>query len=117
MKCLNCNKELNNPKAKFCSDKCRMSYKRRTITRTEPEQNKPEQIEKPEQNNPNRITRTKPLKNYTAQELYDAIKSYPRDTWVDSPEKKQLDYNLDNKSLKELQDEGYWIPNKINNRD
>jgi len=54
MKCLNCDIQLNNPKAKFCSDKYRMAYKRRTITRTKPEQKLPEQekitrTEKPEQ--------------------------------------------------------------------
>lgn len=44
MKCLNCDKELNNERAKYCSDKCRMAYSRRT---KQPEQKQPEQT--PEQ--------------------------------------------------------------------
>jgi hypothetical protein len=52
MKCLNCEKELNNIRAKYCSDKCRMAYSRRTNNPNKPdpntdilpEQKQPEQL-------------------------------------------------------------------------
>lgn len=42
-KCLQCGKDISD-KAKFCSDKCRMAYSRRT--------------KEPEQMTPNKVTRT-----------------------------------------------------------
>jgi hypothetical protein len=45
-KCIECNEvELKNPKAKFCSDRCRMRHKRANNPNTE----------KPEQDNPNSL--------------------------------------------------------------
>lgn len=41
MKCLNCTEPVSD-KASFCSDKCRMSYRRRTKSGAQPEQNDPE---------------------------------------------------------------------------
>ena len=43
MRCLQCNRDLTNARAKYCSDKCRMKYKR----------TRPEQID------PNKTTRTR----------------------------------------------------------
>ena len=44
MKCLQCKKELSNPKAKFCSGACRMKFKRnksvQVIEAKKPEQGK-----------------------------------------------------------------------------
>ena len=51
-KCLQCNKDIG-IKATYCSDKCRMQYKRATRT-DEPEQTQPEH----EQTTPNTATRT-----------------------------------------------------------
>ena len=42
-KCLNCNKELTNIRAKYCSDKCRMAYTRRTDDPNKTNPNTPEQ--------------------------------------------------------------------------
>ena len=55
MECINCGKELGNPRAKYCSDKCRMAYSRRTDNpnKANPNTVLPEQIE-PEQDNPNK---------------------------------------------------------------
>ena len=72
------------------------------------EQPKSEQI-KSEQANPNKPEQD--LSKYSAQELYSAIALYPEDTWKESPEYKQLMKNLKNKSLEQLRDEGYLIPN------
>jgi len=47
MKCLNCEKQLSNPRAKYCSDKCRMAYRRRTRTKA-PEQIDPNKPKRPE---------------------------------------------------------------------
>ena len=41
MKCLNCAEPISG-KATFCSDKCRMAYRRRTKQGEQPEQNDPE---------------------------------------------------------------------------
>ena len=115
MNCLNCNKELDNPRAKFCSDKCRMAYKRRT---KQPEQ-QPEQIDPNKPKRPEQITRTKrpeqikpeqKLKNYTAQDLYLSIDTYPADTWKDSPEFKELMRRLKTLSVKKLEEQSFSIP-------
>ena len=50
MKCLNCNKEISD-KAKYCSDKCRMSYVRAN-------KKQPEHEQTPEQTAPEQPTRT-----------------------------------------------------------
>ena len=55
MKCLNCNKQLDNLRAKYCSDKCRMVYKRRT---KRPEQNDPNNTKRPEQKQPEQLSYT-----------------------------------------------------------
>ena len=46
MGCKQCNQELTNPRAKFCSDRCRMAWKR-----SQPEQIDPNK--QPEQSDPN----------------------------------------------------------------
>lgn len=113
MKCLNCNKKLDNLRAKYCSDKCRMAYARRTNDPNKlPEQ--PEQIdpnttrtEQPEQtilNNPNKMS---------AKELYDAIDLYPNDTWKDSIEFIELKRRLNNWNLDKLKEEKFWIPLRV----
>lgn len=95
-KCKNCGKALKNPKAKYCSDKCRMAYNR-----------KPEQsgANNPNKDNPNRTAKL------SAQDLYDGIDTYPEDTWKDSEEYKELERRIKAKSVKTLEEEGYWIPN------
>lgn len=85
--CLNCPKQLNNPKAKYCSDKCRMAYKRR-----KPEQ-KPEQmayLEKKSLSELRKEGRWIPnwkrsgYKSIKAMEktLLDIIQQFPSCTWL-----------------------------------
>lgn len=47
------------------------------------------------------------IKGLTPDQLYDAIYSYPADTWVDSPEYQELLNRLHIKTVDELEDEGY----------
>lgn len=46
----------------------------------------------------------------TKDQLYSAIRSYPQDTWVGSPEYVELMRRLKIMSIKQLEDGGYWIP-------
>ncbi len=118
-----CNNELKGRKPRFCSDKCRMAQ-----TRTD-KSNKPEQ---PKANkgvtsdwhtpkgraicaslleqldvlpaNPEGVT------SMTKDQLYSAIRSYPQDTWVNSPEHTELMRRLRSMSIEQLEAGGYWIP-------
>jgi len=80
-----------------CSGKCRAKKSRRTVEHTE-------------------RTRTvtahaaEGVEVLTKDQLYLAIKSYPHDTWVNSPEHKELMRRLHTKTEAELLAEGYWIP-------
>ena len=46
----------------------------------------------------------------TANQLYAAIRSYPQDTWKDSPEFKELMRRLHKMSIDQLESGGYRIP-------
>ncbi len=50
------------------------------------------------------------LARVTAAQLYSAIRSYPQDTWVNSPEHVELMRRLKTMSVEQLEAEGYWIP-------
>jgi hypothetical protein len=85
MKCETCGNDFKQERAtaKYCSAKCRKSA----------------------------FGEKKPLKDYTAQELYDGIGAYEKDKWVGSPEHLELRRRLDTLPLDKLQAEGYWVPN------
>ena len=51
-----------------------------------------------------------PLKTMTRQELELAIRAYPNDQWVNSPEHKELLSRLSLMSAEELEQQGYLIP-------
>lgn len=122
MNCLNCKEELTNPRAKYCSDKCRMAYVRANkegeqVTRT-PEQ--PTRTEEPEQV-PEKTVRPLDLpdgthlspvdvKKLSKDDLYDAIDFYQNDEWVLSPEFVELKRRLNKWDYKKLEEEGYKIP-------
>jgi hypothetical protein len=117
-KCKNCGKEVSK-KAIYCSDKCRMQYKRTTRTE-QPEQN-PNKVQ-PEQANPNRIIDlsllpfgvvrpTFPFDPEVAEQQEQQDADYKEDRWKHSPQYAELIWNLLNLSLTELKDKGFWIPN------
>ena len=51
-----------------------------------------------------------PLASLPYKLLMRAIHSYPHDTWVDSPEHKELMRRLNSMTIAALEAEGYWIP-------
>ena len=134
MKCLNCGKLLSQIEGKkarvFCNDACRMAYKRKFKSeqgkseQSKSEQGKSEQIKseqiKSEQPNPNKYTVVEgkadkhnippDIKKLSKEELYARIDHYPADTWKDSLEFKELKRRLNSMSLKDLKEQGYWIP-------
>ena len=52
----------------------------------------------------------KPVSTLTRIELQQAIRAYPNDRWVNSPEHKELKHRLDVLSVSELERLGYMIP-------
>ena len=101
-KCLNCGVEIESkgtkPK-KYCSDACRMVYKRT------------EQMSKRTSEHPARIMYLDiEVKDLTAAQITAAIDSYPQDTWKDSLEYEELMHRLRTMSIKELVDKGHSIP-------
>ncbi len=117
MKCKNCQTEFK-PKRKdqaFCSSKCRLKHFR-DVKRIN---NETDNVIKSETDNTPvnapiaRVTLSpvidKPLKDYTAQDLYDAIDSYHSDAWVNSVEYKELKRRLNDWPMNRL--EGYYISN------
>jgi len=50
------------------------------------------------------------VKDLPRAELYQAIRSYPHDQWINSPEHKELLRRLHTMSIDELETEGYWTP-------
>ena len=88
----------------YCSDACRMAYKRQpeqvelSNPNIEPEQSQPEQAK------PNTI------ETLSRVDLNMAIRAYPNDTWIDSPEHKELMSRLRSRSIEDLEADGYWIP-------
>ena len=123
MKCIHCNQEFKSKRktAKFCSDKCRNAYrdsgskvngsKLAGVSVTNGD--KPVSVTENEALSVplSPVVTDKELKDYTAQDLYDAIDSYPMDAWVCSPEFKELKRRLGVLSVVELRSEGYWVPN------
>ena len=105
--CIKCNKEFEAKRktAKFCSTKCKLAYHRHKVSVS----NKDKQVSV----SLNPAITGKALKDYTAQDLYDAIDSYPADTWVKSPEFIELNRRLDIRPINKLIEHGYWIPNRI----
>ncbi len=88
-KCLNCGETLGGKKIKYCNHKCRMAHKRRK----------------------EELPSKSKLKKMTADDLYDAISTYPRDTWKDSIEFKELIKRIKVKPVSSLEKEGYFVPN------
>ena len=117
MKCIQCNQEFKSKRktAKFCSDLCRKRHSR-SVTKKEvsvTNGDKPVSVTENEALSVplSPVVTDKDLKDYTAQDLYDAIDSYPMDAWVYSPEFKELKRRLGVLSVVELRSEGYWVPN------
>jgi hypothetical protein len=110
MNCLYCNKEFKSKRAtaKYCSPNCRklafLSVPEVSVpTLSVPEK---EAVSVPNE----RVSVPKPLSVPTAEDLYDAISSYPEDTWKDSPEYEELMKRLRSTPIKVLEERGYYIP-------
>ena len=119
MKCIQCNQEFKSKRktAKFCSSKCRNAYRDSgskvngsklagvsvtdSVTR---DSTSTARVLSP-------VVSDKDLKDYTAQDLYDAIDSYHYDAWIYSPEFKELKRRLDVWSVPKLESLGYRVPN------
>uniref|UniRef100_A0A6H1ZW19 Uncharacterized protein n=1 Tax=viral metagenome TaxID=1070528 RepID=A0A6H1ZW19_9ZZZZ len=106
MECKNCKKEIGQIEGKkakfFCGNACRMAYNRAIL--------KANKSEHPKANISNANTPKIKSEHLTAQDLYDAISSYPHGTWKDSPEYAELMKRLKTKSEEKLRKEGYWLP-------
>ena len=118
MKCIHCNQEFKSKRKDqaFCSSKCRLKHFRdvkrinnETDNAVKSETDNITPVSTPIVLSP--VVTDKDLKDYTAQDLYDAIDSYPMDAWVYSPEFKELKRRLGVLSVVELRSEGYWVPN------
>ena len=119
MKCNQCNIEYE-PKRKtsiFCSPKCKQASYRNNLSVThvtvtpvyEGSRNASEITDPTILDN---IDPTKAIVHaLSAQDLYSAILHYPYDTWKDGPEYAELMRRLKSKSIEELTEEGYSIPN------
>ncbi len=105
MECKQCGIELNNPRALYCGDKCRMQYKRRRPEQIDPNRSQPEheQIKSPEQVD-------NPLGGVLYDDLYRAVCCYPGVTWKQSPEYAEIMYRLHNLTVEELESEGQFVP-------
>ena len=110
--CIQCNKDFYSVRVtgKYCSDKCRkLAFQDNEVTVPMDAKNANDENAK---NNANVVMFEKPeMKDYTAQELYDAIDMYPADTWIESPEFVELKRRLKSKNIETLQKEGYYVPN------
>ena len=116
MNCKNCGKELiliegKVPKV-FCDGKCTKAYSRKLAKGelTTPTSDKPTS-DIAEQATKDTVNRWgEDATKMDAKTLYAFIRAYSGDSWKDSPEFKELQKRLKGKTLKQLQDEGYWIP-------
>ena len=129
MKCLNCGKEFTSKRtdAKFCSDKCRKAYSRKAdkiisdikadktskvsaINKiiSDKKEIKADKIISDKQ----KFSVPPEIRKLSKEELYARIDHYPADTWKDSLEFKELKRRLNSMSLKDLKEQGYWIPNR-----
>ncbi|HDZ86526.1 MAG TPA: hypothetical protein ENH57_02415 [Actinobacteria bacterium] len=55
-------------------------------------------------------TGTKPAKDMPRFELDQAIRAYPNDQWINSPEHKELMRRLHSMTIEQLEAEGYYVP-------
>ena len=53
---------------------------------------------------------TPPVKDMSRVQLQQAIRAYPSDQWIDSPEHKELMRRLHTLSVDQLEAEGYYVP-------
>lgn len=129
MKCIQCDTEFEAKRAdaQFCSDKCRMAYKRKikltegtTPAPMEPvgaSNDQPLEDKKISEQTIDptietvAITPTEDLTILPREEIESRIRAYPRDTWVDSPEFLELIRRFETMSIEDLQAGGYHIPN------
>ena len=104
MKCKNCDKEFESLRetAKYCSPKCR-----KLAFLSVPN----ERVSVPKVSVPEKTENAKSVKNLTREELYNAIDVYSGGDWIDSPEDIELERRLKIKTVKELEKEGYFVPN------
>lgn len=163
MECINeCGNELTGRQKEFCSDKCRMQFKRNS---NKPEQPKVEQQTRTnEQDDLERLAKlaaslpsvSESVRAYNEQpirtrttgckcaipgdedyvgvcekvdgvwrvvppepiavkdmariELQQAIRAYPNDQWINSPEHEELMHRLHSRSVAELESDGYIVP-------
>ena len=112
MNCKNCGIEYK-PLRKssfFCSTKCRVSYNRKLTdgSVTKDSVTEPKEVSVTDEGTKNRWGED--VTKMDAKTLYTFIGAYQNDTWKDSPEFKELQKRLKGKILKQLQEEGYWIP-------
>ncbi len=56
------------------------------------------------------ITEQPAVKDLTRIELHQAIKAYPHDQWVNSPEHKELLRRIESMTAEQLENEGYYVP-------
>ena len=98
MQCIKCGAEIVSKRkdAKFCSEKCRNEHFKEQLSVAD-----------------KKLSVAKPLKDYTAEELYSAIGAYEGGGWINSPESIELNKRLDTMSLKELQLGHYFIPCRL----
>ena len=120
MKCIHCDKEFKSKRAtaKYCSDKCRVTAGRLSVT------NKPLSVTKEPvsvtdvtvkevsvtKDRTLKIAEESTVRKLSRQKLYTTIDSYPHDTWITSPEYKELLRRLETMSIEQLEEEGYSIP-------
>ena len=125
MQCLQCKKEFQaiRETAKFCSAYCRVAYSR-SVSSSEVSVSK--NVEVSVSSSINDTLKTKQevsvstpeiimdkettLSKMTAEELYMGINSYPGNTWADSVEYIELIRRLETLSVKQLRDQGFWVP-------
>ncbi len=116
MNCKNCTKEFTplRKTGQFCSPKCRKDYWSKNAKEVSVQNDKVSVPDIPKIS----VTTTETtvnrwgenVKEMDAKTLYAFIRAYSSDTWKDSPDFKELQKRLKGKTLKQLQEEGYWIP-------
>ena len=114
--CEECYMPLQGRQMRFCGDKCRKRAERRNKTHedgsgstnsdaTIPQH--PANSDKcPTLANSDRVS----VSDMTRVQLTQAIRAYPNDQWINTPEHKELMRRLHDMSPDELESEGYWVP-------
>ncbi len=116
VKCKNlCGKDLTGRQKEFCSDKCRKQFRRNSdrLGQNETRTPKSDSVEFESKIAGVAVrsgTEYISIGRLTVKQLYSAIRSYPQDTWKDSPEFKELMKRLHSMSIEELETGGYDIP-------